>query len=65
MQGLIFLVMILGASVSSFVAAAKNRNPVGWFFAGLLLPLIALMILAVSPALPPPWERAAADRKAA
>jgi len=46
------ILMILGAFGSAIVAATKNRNAVGWFFAGALFPVIAALIILCVPALP-------------
>ncbi len=54
MAGVAFFVMLLGGVGAGMFAAHKNRNPAGWFVGGALLPLIAIMFLAISDSLPPP-----------
>ena len=49
-----FLIWLLCAFATMGVATAKNRNVVGWFFIGLVLPVIALIVVSVMPALADP-----------
>jgi hypothetical protein len=53
-MGLAIAVCFISAIVAAVVAILKNRNPIGWFCAGALLPLISFMFLAVAEKLPPP-----------
>jgi len=52
----LFLILLVGLLFAYFifkVAKSKNREPVGWILAGLLLsPIIILIILALMPSLP-------------
>lgn len=50
----IFLLWVVCAGFSAFVAKQKNRDSVGWFFLGLLFGPIALLALAAIPPLDPP-----------
>ncbi len=43
------IIWILFAIASAIVAGTKGRNALGWFFLGLILPLISLIIIAVLP----------------
>lgn len=47
-------IMILGATISAFLAASKNRNVVGWLVAGACFPAISIIILACQSTLAPP-----------
>lgn len=51
---MLVLICILGGFIAAVIAAAKNRNAIGWGLMGALLPLIAVLILIASPAIPPP-----------
>lgn len=44
----IFVASIFGA-ICAAIAAGKNRSAVGWFFIGLLLPLVGLIMILVLP----------------
>ncbi|MDH4267482.1 MAG: zinc ribbon domain-containing protein [Deltaproteobacteria bacterium] len=46
---LIFLEIIIMGIVCAIIANGKGRNPTGWFFVGLLLNLIGLIMIAVLP----------------
>ena len=59
MNGIVIVVMICGAFVAATLAAAKNRNVVGWAVLGALLPLIAAIIVGSLPAEPAPGDRSA------
>jgi hypothetical protein len=59
---LILLVAMVGGLISAMIAASKNRNPIGWFVAGALFPLIGILILVASPSLPGPAIGGASTR---
>ncbi len=42
----IFIAILCGI-VSAIIANSKGRNPIVWFFAGLLLSIAGLIIIAV------------------
>lgn len=48
---LFFLVFVLGVVVTPIVAASKGRNWAGWLVLGILLPIIALLLVALMPSL--------------
>lgn len=56
MNGVLILISFAGAVVAASVAASKRRNAVGWFFAGLFLPLISVLVILSLQALPDPLE---------
>lgn len=44
-----FIVGLIGGTISAAIAPTKNRNPLGWFVIGFLLPLIGLILILVLP----------------
>ena len=44
-----FLIIVLIASLVSFLASRRGRNPVAWFFAGLFFGWISLIFLYLLP----------------
>ena len=42
----IFIAILCGI-ISAILANSKGRNPIAWFFAGLLLSIAGLIIIAV------------------
>lgn len=67
-EGGIFLIIIvfrlIAGGICAAIANAKGRSQVGWFFGGLLLELIGIIIVAVLPNLKTQREKEAyADRE--
>jgi hypothetical protein len=54
MNGVIALVMIVGAVVSAAIASGKNRSVAGWAVFGALFPLISAVFVATLPPEPAP-----------
>lgn len=50
MEILIAYSIICGGAAAA-IAASKDRNPLGWFFGGLLLGLIGIFMVGFMPAL--------------
>lgn len=48
-----FLIYILLGFVSAYLAVKKNRNPIGWFLAGMCFGFFGIIILLILPDLPP------------
>lgn len=46
----LLMTAILGAGFSASLAAAKHRNALGWFAIGAAMPLIAIVLAIVLPA---------------
>ncbi len=49
-----FLIWIGLAIATAAIAGSKNRSVGGWFFLGLIFPLVGLLCAAFFPALPKP-----------
>ncbi len=49
MAALYIIIAIISGLVSYTIARNKNRNPVAWFFGGLFLSIVGLLIIAVLP----------------
>ena len=43
------ILLLIFAAISAAVAASKGRTVIGWFFLGLFLGLIGVIIIAVLP----------------
>lgn len=56
MNGIVILVMLVGATISAIIAANKNRSALGWAVVGAMFPLISALIVANVAALPSPSE---------
>jgi hypothetical protein len=42
-----FLIFIVFGAICAMIAASKGRSPVGWFFIGLLAPVLGLILVLV------------------
>ena len=49
MNPLVLFLIILGAVVCPIIASGKNRSALGWFFIGLLFPVLGMILIAVLP----------------
>jgi len=50
MIGIVYVVVaIICGMVSAAIAGKKERNVIGWFFIGLLLSIIAVILILVLP----------------
>jgi hypothetical protein len=54
MNGTLFAVMIIGAVIGAAVASSKNRNVIGWMFAGAVFPVISVIAILCLPAVEAP-----------
>jgi hypothetical protein len=50
----LFIFWVVCGIASSFVASAKNRSALNWFFIGMLLGPIGLLMIGFVPATTPP-----------
>ncbi|SYX09294.1 hypothetical protein C834K_0855 [Chlamydia poikilotherma] len=48
-----FLIYILLGFLAAYLAVKKNRNPIGWFLAGMCFGFFGIIILLILPDLPP------------
>ncbi|WP_348663151.1 GYF domain-containing protein [Chlamydia vaughanii] len=48
-----FLIYIILGFLAAYLAIRKNRNPIGWFLAGMCFGFFGIIILLVLPDLPP------------
>ncbi|WP_201456323.1 DUF4339 domain-containing protein [Chlamydia sp. 17-3921] len=44
-----FLFYLVLGCLSAYIAIKKNRNPIGWFFAGMLFGIIGIVLLLILP----------------
>ncbi|BAE80954.1 conserved hypothetical protein [Chlamydia felis Fe/C-56] len=51
-----FLIYILLGFLAAYLAVKKNRNPIGWFLAGMCFGFFGIIILLILPDLPPKNE---------
>ncbi len=49
----LIFVVFLGACLSAVIAGGKNRSGIGWFFIGMLFPLLGVILAIVLPPNPP------------
>lgn len=51
MQPVVFFLILLGL-LTAYLATKKNRNPIGWFLAGMFFGLFGILFLLILPPLP-------------
>jgi len=57
MEPLILFAWFIAACFCAFIARSKNRSGLGWFFLGLLFPVLSLIALIAVPVKGPRYDQ--------